>query len=264
MNFNPLDDEDGILMYVSQSDEGLGDFAALITREGRVEFRYDIGSGLAVLKSNHIVQPGVWTHVSLSRDFKEGKLSVNGEPWVEGKSPGAARTMTLNTPLYIGGVDRRRISVNKNAGTNRTFRGCISDVSLTYNLQLEISGVNVDILKAAADSANIDDCNVLHLNQTKFTATVAVTTPPTTKPPTTPYNPCASDPCIHGVCQSSNIYDYSCTCEYGYVGRNCENVLKQCELLTPCRNGGSCTDLHGSYKCDCRLGYNGQNCEKRK
>lgn len=120
----------------------------------------------------------------------------------------------------------------------------------------------MDILQSATDLANIEDCSTSHPNQTIVHTTV--TTLPSTQPPTTPYNPCASNPCVHGVCQSSNTYDYSCTCEYGYVGRNCENVLKQCELLTPCRNGGTCTNLHGSYKCDCRLGYNGQNCDKRE
>ncbi|XP_076397846.1 terribly reduced optic lobes isoform X10 [Megachile rotundata] len=249
LNFNPLGDKDGILIYCSENDEGLGEFVALVIKDKRVEFRYDIGSGTAIIRSNYVLQPGVWTHVSIARDFKEGNLTVNGEPTIGGKSPGVSRTMTLNTPLYIGGVDRRRITVNKNVGVNRAFRGCISD--------LGVSSMNVDILKSAIDSANIDDCNVLHPNQTKLTT--IVTTPPST---TTPYDPCASNPCIHGVCQSTDSYDYSCTCEYGYVGRNCENILKQCELLLPCRNGGTCTDLHGSYKCDCRLGYNGQNCEK--
>ncbi|XP_043603067.1 basement membrane-specific heparan sulfate proteoglycan core protein-like isoform X2 [Bombus pyrosoma] len=249
MNFNPLDNQDGILMYCAQSEEGLGDFVALVVKDERVEFRYDIGSGLAIIRSNHVLQPGVWTHVSINRDFKEGNLTINGEPTIGGKSPGTARTMTLNTLLYIGGVDRRRIIVNRNAGVNGTFRGCISD--------LGVSSMNVDILKSALDSVNIDDCNVLHPNQTKLTT--VITTPPST---TTPYDPCASNPCIHGMCQNTDSYDYSCTCEYGYVGRNCENILKQCELLLPCRNGGTCTDLHGSYKCDCRLGYNGQNCEK--
>ncbi|XP_050492346.1 basement membrane-specific heparan sulfate proteoglycan core protein-like isoform X4 [Bombus huntii] len=249
MNFNPLDNQDGILMYCAQSEEGLGDFVALVVKDERVEFRYDIGSGLAIIRSNHVLQPGVWTHVSINRDFKEGNLTINGEPTIGGKSPGTARTMTLNTLLYIGGVDRRRIIVNRNAGVDRTFRGCISD--------LGVSSMNVDILKSALDSVNIDDCNVLHPNQTKLTT--AITIPPST---TTPYDPCASNPCIHGMCQNTDSYDYSCTCEYGYVGRNCENILKQCELLLPCRNGGTCTDLHGSYKCDCRLGYNGQNCEK--
>lgn len=97
----------------------------------------------------------------------------------------------------------------------------------------------------------------MHPNQIKITTVIT-----TTSSTTTPY-PCASNPCIHGICQNTDSYDYSCTCEYGYVGRNCENILKQCELLLPCRNGGTCTDLHGSYKCDCQLGYNGQNCEKR-
>ncbi|XP_025163883.1 basement membrane-specific heparan sulfate proteoglycan core protein [Harpegnathos saltator] len=252
MSFNPTDTGDGILMYCSQSDEGLGDFAALVIRDQHVEFRFDIGSGEAVIRSPYTIQPGVWTYVTVNRDFKEAKLSVNGEPFVEGKAPGASRTMTLNTPLYIGGVDRRKIVVNKKAGVDWSFRGCISE--------LEVSSNNVDILRSAIDSANIEDCSTTHPNQTVFQTTV--TTPASTQPPTTPYNPCSSNPCVHGVCQSSNAYDYSCTCEYGYVGRNCENVLKQCELLTPCRNGGTCTNLHGSYKCDCRLGYNGQNCEK--
>ncbi|XP_015437458.1 PREDICTED: pikachurin-like [Dufourea novaeangliae] len=252
LNFNPLDDRDSILIYCAQSDEGLGDFVAIVVKDRHIEFRYDIGSGLAVIRSNHVVKPGVWTHVSVNRDFRGGNLTVNDEPIVEGRSPGSARTMTLNTPLYIGGVDRRRITLNRNVGVNRSFRGCVSD--------LGVSTTNVDILKSAIDTANIDDCNVLHPNQTKLT--VLTTTTTTTTSTTTPYDPCASNPCIHGICQSADSYDYSCTCKYGYVGRNCENILKQCEVLVPCMYGGSCTDLHGSYKCDCRLGYNGRDCEK--
>ncbi|XP_020284899.1 basement membrane-specific heparan sulfate proteoglycan core protein-like [Pseudomyrmex gracilis] len=249
MSFNPADSGDGILMYCSQSDEGLGDFAALIIKDKHVEFRYDIGSGMATIRSPQAVQPGLWTRVTVNRDFKDAKLTVNDQPVVEGKTPGASKTMTLNTPLYIGGVDRRRITVNEKVGIDQNFRGCVSE--------LELSTTSVDILKAAIDAANIEDCSTPHPNQTVHTTTVA-----TTQPPTTPFNPCASSPCIHGVCQRSNAYDYSCECNYGYAGSNCENVVKQCEVLTPCRNGGSCIDLHGSYKCDCRLGYNGLNCEK--
>lgn len=128
MSFNPADTEDGILMYCSQSDEGLGDFAALIIKDQHVEFRFDIGSGVAIIRSSHPVQAGTWMYAMVNRDFKEAKLSVNGEPFVEGKSPGTSRTLTLNTPLYIGGVDRRRITVNKRVGVDQSFRGCISDV----------------------------------------------------------------------------------------------------------------------------------------
>ncbi|XP_039313933.1 basement membrane-specific heparan sulfate proteoglycan core protein isoform X8 [Solenopsis invicta] len=250
MSFNPVDTGDGILMYCSQSDEGLGDFAALVLKDRHVEFRFDIGSGLTTIRSPHAVQPGVWTYVTVNRDFKDAKLSVNGEPFVEGKSRGAARTMNLNTPLYIGGVDRRRITINRNVSVDRGFHGCIS--------QLEVLSISLDIVKSSIDAANIEDCSEPHPNQTMIRTTI---TPASTQPPTTLYDPCAINPCIHGQCQNLNN-DYSCICEYGYAGRNCEKMQKQCEFLTPCRNGGSCTDLHESYKCDCRLGYNGQNCEK--
>ncbi|XP_024936745.1 basement membrane-specific heparan sulfate proteoglycan core protein [Cephus cinctus] len=252
IHFNPSDNGDGILMYSSESEDGLGDFAALIIKDRHVEFRFDIGSGMAVVRSNQIIQPGLWSHVIVSRDFKEGKLSVNEEPQVEGRSPGSSRLMTLNTPLYVGGIDRTKITVNKNVGVDRAFNGCIN--------KLEISAQNIHLLKSAIDSANIEDCSMLHpTTTTDYTPTTAQQS---TTYPTTQYNPCASNPCVHGVCQVTSTYEYSCTCEYRYVGRNCENVLKQCEVLSPCRNGGTCTDLHGSYKCDCRLGFNGQDCEK--
>lgn len=129
MSFNPADSGDGILMYCSQSDEGLGDFAALIIKDKHVEFRYDIGSGMATIRSPHAVQPGVWTRVTVNRDHKDAKLAINDQPVVvEGKTPGASKTMTLNTPLYIGGVDRRRIAVNEKVGIDQNFRGCVSEV----------------------------------------------------------------------------------------------------------------------------------------
>lgn len=128
MSFNPSDNGDGILMYCSQSEEGYGDFAALVIKDRHVEFRFDVGTGMGVVRSNYIIQPGVWTRLTLNRDFKDGKLSVNGEPLVEGLSPGTARTMTLNTHLYIGGVNKTKIKINKNVDVSRHFHGCINEV----------------------------------------------------------------------------------------------------------------------------------------
>lgn len=123
--------------------------------------------------------------------------------------------------------------------------------------------MNINLLRSAIDSANIEDCFLLHYNRTAaVTSDYFGALHATTLESTTLVDPCHSSPCIHGVCQVTSPTEYSCTCEYGYVGRNCENVLKQCELLKPCINGGTCNDLHGTYKCDCRLGYNGKNCEK--
>lgn len=144
MNFNPSDNGDGILMYCSQSDEGHGHFIALVIKDRLVEFRFDIGSGMAVVRSNYVIQPGVWTRVTLNRDFKDGKLSVNGEPLVEGRAPGIAKTMTLNTYMYIGGVNRSRITINPKVDVTRSFHGCINLVTINiksilfFNLRKKI------------------------------------------------------------------------------------------------------------------------------
>lgn len=131
-------------------------------------------------------------------------------------------------------------------------------------MQLEIPTINVNMLKGMIDSANIEDCSTAPVLINSTLSSNSITTLEPTKASTTAYDPCETKPCINGLCQSTNSHDYSCTCEYGYVGRNCEKVLKQCELLSPCQNGGICSNIHGSYKCDCQLGFNGKNCEKSK
>lgn len=128
MNFNPSDNGDELLVYCSETDEGLGDFVAVVIKDRHVEFRFDAGTGMAVVRSNYIIQPGVWTKVTINREEKDGKVSVNGERIVEGHSPGKARHMRLNTPLYIGGVNRTKIKINKNVDVTRHFHGCINEV----------------------------------------------------------------------------------------------------------------------------------------
>ena len=44
--------------------------------------------------------------------------------------------------------------------------------------------------------------------------------------------------------------DYSCSCQPGYFGRNCEMEIDEC-LPRPCDNGGTCTDLVNGYHCNC-------------
>ena len=36
--------------------------------------------------------------------------------------------------------------------------------------------------------------------------------------------------------------------------------IDECQLLQPCRNNGTCTDLINGYHCDCTAGFNGTNC----
>eukprot|EP00057_Strongylocentrotus_purpuratus_P011161 XP_011665635.1 PREDICTED: uncharacterized protein LOC585547 isoform X4 [Strongylocentrotus purpuratus] len=74
---------------------------------------------------------------------------------------------------------------------------------------------------------------------------------------------CEIEPCTNGgTCNDTlNSSDYSCTCEEGYTGKSCQNIIGEC-ASNPCENGGECNDDGGSYTCTCTSGFMGVNCEQ--
>lgn len=47
---------------------------------------------------------------------------------------------------------------------------------------------------------------------------------------------------------------------FRYKGVNCETNINECEM-NPCSNQGVCFDNYGSYTCQCQFGFGGINCE---
>ncbi|XP_053386521.1 collagen alpha-4(VI) chain-like [Mercenaria mercenaria] len=70
---------------------------------------------------------------------------------------------------------------------------------------------------------------------------------------------CLSYPCKYGTC-TDGIGTYTCTCQAGYEGINCETETNECDS-NPCQNGGTCHDHLNSYTCTCTEDYTGINCE---
>lgn len=71
---------------------------------------------------------------------------------------------------------------------------------------------------------------------------------------------CSSFPCQNGgTCASNNNTAYSCSCQIGYFGNNCQ--INTC-LSNPCQNGGICSSLSNmTYSCACPTGYFGNICQ---
>ncbi|XP_036982060.2 delta-like protein 1 [Artibeus jamaicensis] len=68
-------------------------------------------------------------------------------------------------------------------------------------------------------------------------------------------------PCKNGAtCTNTGQGSYTCSCRPGYTGATCEAEVDECGA-SPCRNGGSCTDLENSYSCTCPPGFYGRVCE---
>mmetsp|Transcript_22793 Transcript_22793/g.54071 ORF Transcript_22793/g.54071 Transcript_22793/m.54071 type:complete len:577 (-) Transcript_22793:112-1842(-) len=82
-----------------------------------------------------------------------------------------------------------------------------------------------------------------------------------TTPAPNPVNECLSDPCgDNGTCQDliGGIGGYSCTCNKGWTGDNCERDINECLI----NNGGCdpdaiCTNTVGGRTCSCKSGYFG-------
>ncbi|XP_071451008.1 basement membrane-specific heparan sulfate proteoglycan core protein [Hetaerina americana] len=270
--------KNGLLLYCAQSEDGKGDFTSLAINDSHIEFRYDVGSGTAVLRSNKELELDRWVSIVAGRDGREGFLSVDGEETVLGKSPGPTRGLNLKTPLYIGGYNREKVKISPGVGLPEnsrghvaTFDGCISEV--------KASGVELDLIQSVVESANVGECSEVSRNVDDGLRNRIATEEEARHTHATDHgneifpssrankNPCESAPCQNdAICIPSahNPNDYECHCSIGFRGRNCENSDSVCDSLRPCQNGGTCISSSPSiYHCVCSLGYGGKNCDQR-
>lgn len=75
----------------------------------------------------------------------------------------------------------------------------------------------------------------------------------------TDYDNCVASPCLNGIC-SDALDGYSCECQPGYSGKNCEINVDDC-LENICTNGATCEDGVLGYSCLCPILFTGELCE---
>ena len=85
-------------------------------------------------------------------------------------------------------------------------------------------------------------------------------------------NTCPASRCNDSHCYNNGIclenvsmvrVEVSCSCQLGYSGDRCQNVIDICLTEIPCQAGGKCrSSEEGKYRCSCPLGRNGLNCEE--
>ena len=121
LSFNPASLH-GLLLY-SGDVTIIRDFISLSLVDQRVEFRYDLGSGPAILISD-IVTLNSWHTVTAYRDGRVGSLQIDDGPIVNGSSQGTTSQLNLAGDLYLGGVfDASIVSIF--AETEVGFTGCV-------------------------------------------------------------------------------------------------------------------------------------------
>ena len=78
-------------------------------------------------------------------------------------------------------------------------------------------------------------------------------------PPPPPPPPCNADPCVHGRCTNAGN-TYSCACDAGYEGANCNTHVDPCSGR-PCGDHGECYQQGLQPTCACAMGWSGAHCE---
>ncbi|KAM9630106.1 basement membrane-specific heparan sulfate proteoglycan core protein isoform 9-T9 [Morphnus guianensis] len=215
---------DGLLLFSAGKAAPVEDFVALAMAGGHLEFRYELGSGLAVLRSTEPVTLGRWHRVTAERVHKDGTLAVDDAAPVKRSSPGKSQGLNLRTPLYLGGTEPPL-----RPPTNASFRGCIGEVS--------INGKKVDLSYSFLRSRGVGQCGQS--------------------------SPCLQAACLHGgrclplPAGSPGSPAYRCLCPPGFSGPRCEREEDRCLHRNPCLHGGTCK----GNACLCPQGYTGPYCQ---
>jgi hypothetical protein len=215
---------DGLILYNGQKPGGSGDFFSFGIRDGIPEFRFDVGSGAAIIKATEPVTLNEWHVAKLERVKKHGTMYIDERGPYRGVSPGTFQGMDLSQLLYIGGVPDFG-SIHKDVGFQTGFIGCVSGFkseTRTYNL-----------MKDSVDKQGLGTCDV-----------------------------CSNNQCLNqGICQEAQTSQgYTCICQPGYSGEYCDKISEVC---TPGICGlGECLAGHEEIECKCKIGTLGKRCER--
>ncbi|XP_028137681.2 basement membrane-specific heparan sulfate proteoglycan core protein isoform X7 [Diabrotica virgifera virgifera] len=246
LKVKPNNLEDGILLYCGESEEGYGNFISLAIKDRHLEFRFDAGNGVTVMRDEKELIPGNWHVLTATRSLSEGRLMVDGQAPAIGRLPGNYKTINLQTPLYVGGYDKHHIRINEGVQVYSGFNGCIGDINL--------AGIDINLIQNITDSANVRDCSAEDENENTISGG-------NTERPFRHVS-CSNKPCQNGgQCYPLSPTEYQCACAPGFTGRNCETSENKCDP-NPCENQGTCSLKNSQYVCDCALGFTGRNCDQ--
>ena len=135
LSFHPTS-LNGLILYIGDVSMSR-DFLSLSLVSGRVELRYDLGSGPAIIMSSSVIPLNQWTSVTVDKVRRDGMLVVNGSS-TNGSSPGTTTMLNAVGGLYIGGGAGGvgGYQVSPNAGTEVGLTGCVNTATLRVSTNI--------------------------------------------------------------------------------------------------------------------------------
>ncbi|XP_055449636.1 protocadherin Fat 1 isoform X3 [Psammomys obesus] len=260
-----------IVMYARGTD-----YSILEIHTGRLQYKFDCGSGPGIVSVQSIqVNDGQWHVVSLEVEGNYAKLVLDEVHTASGTAPGALKTLNLDNYVFFGGHLRQQGSKHgRSSQVANGFRGCMDSIYL--------NGQELPLNNKPRAYAHIEEWVDLS-HGCLLTATEDCSSNPCQNggvcnpSPTGGYyckcgalyigtycevsvNPCSSNPCLYGGTCVVDNGGFVCQCRGLYTGQRCQSDIDEC-AGNPCRNGALCENTHGSYHCNCSQEYRGKHCE---
>uniref|UniRef100_A0A915DAM3 Uncharacterized protein n=1 Tax=Ditylenchus dipsaci TaxID=166011 RepID=A0A915DAM3_9BILA len=256
----------GVLMH----GHGLIDFHTLQIREGCVEYRWNCGSGEAIVRLAHVrVDDGLWHHLKVSRRGRQTRIVVDESHKAEASSPPGSDVLNLfrQASLLTFGAkvsspyEDNRLSLTNNSSIptlewlyspsrqHQQHREMASELEL--RVEQGIIGCFGRISVDGFDLSKTEQGLRLH--------NVAIGCD------TSSMGPCLNVPCKNGgQCLPNKTIEntYTCKCGTRYTGPNCQIDVNAC-ASQPCPNGIACHNLYNDFHCSCPSGFTGKTCQMR-
>ncbi|XP_045762422.1 uncharacterized protein LOC123865443 [Maniola jurtina] len=157
---------DGLLLYDAEHPSGDGDFFSLHLRDYFVEFAFDLGSGIALVRSAYPLEQNKWHRISVSRSGRRASLRVRPHDSLidtarSVTSRGVARHLTLRQPMMLGGAPH---PLPPRLALRTSFSGCVG--------KLVINDEELSVVSAALGGVNVDNCDETQTHNSTCTDTL--------------------------------------------------------------------------------------------
>lgn len=126
ITFNPSSSH-GLLLHFGDHTQ-FRDFLSLTLINSRVQFRYDLGSGVAILTSSPLAL-NTWHTIYATRNGRTGMLTVDNGAVITAVSPGGLQELPPIGNLRLGGVGDTNI-LSPHIGTEIGYQGCIQSLKV--------------------------------------------------------------------------------------------------------------------------------------
>eukprot|EP00094_Tigriopus_californicus_P000322 TCALIF_00311-PA protein Name:"Similar to Agrn Agrin (Mus musculus)" AED:0.20 eAED:0.20 QI:0/0.36/0.34/0.86/1/1/23/48/1678 len=237
----------GILIYAQEKPNGLGDFISVALIDGHVEFRYNLGSGVAVMRTMKKISLNHWHRVQAKRWHKDGMLKLDHHENVDGSSQGTQRSLDIAGASFVGGMPSlpsSQVLLNVDlSASNYAFEGCIRKFKLGYR---EVK------VQSASEPSSVRRVGLRECSEGLQGGTDPMRAA------------CSAHQCDNGGTCVPMDGQVQCLCPPNYYGEHCRDVIEdQLCASSPCLNGGTCSESpsrHDFY-CMCPLDATGRFCE---